>query len=628
MLSNHYKVDTSDNESMAPEEILMEANGHKEGIEVSIRSRIFRGLYIVIILFGLIFLTRAMYLQGLNGETFALKADQGRLYRYPVSSRRGIIYDKNGIALVENVPTFDLIVASTELIGKDVNVYKAGDMISSLTDMNPDDIVSRLNQNKDNATVLIKSNISKDEAIAIETSNIKGLYVIPYARRLYTAGRTMSHILGYTSNITSDEMVRYSGYESTDRIGRVGIESYYEDEIKGDKRLYDLHEGILVDEYNPGSNIFTTIDLDMQEQLYDTMSSVFTAGGMQRGAGVIQNVDTGEVLAMVSIPTFDPNIFEQSTNPDNINAINYVLQDNNRPLFNRVVGGLYPPGSTIKPFWALVGLSEGVVTRNTIINSPGYIEVPNENDPSIVYRYNDWKVHGLSDIMKAIADSVDVYFYALGGGYEDIRGVGISVMSKYIKKMFADRLLGVDLPNESKGTVPNDEWKRENKGEPWYKGDTYNVSIGQGDLLVTPLWINGYISAIANGGRLMQPYIVNNIESYDGSLLFRHEPKLLEEMPFDFETLNIVRSGMLQATVTGTARSLADLPIKTAGKTGTVQIGRNSLNSLFTVYAPYDKPEIAITIVVEDIDKDQNLATRVAKEYLSWYFSRDLSTQL
>jgi penicillin-binding protein 2 len=270
---------------------------------------------------------------------------------------------------------------------------------------------------------------------------------------------------------------------------------------------------------------------------------------------------------------------------------------------------------------ALAGLKEGVVTPSTTIMANGSITVKSEVDPNVVYTFRDWKVHGLTDIKKAIADSVDVYFYALGGGYGNISGLGISRIVSYLKGMNADKPTGIDLPGESSGFVPSAEWKKDTKGEAWYVGDTYNISIGQGDLVVTPAWINEYIGAIANGGNMMKPFILNEIRDSTGKTVKKMSPQVAEKIPFDQKTIDIVRQGMRQTVLSGTATMLQDLPVPVAAKTGTAQISSGkALNSLFTVFGPYDDPEISMTILVENISQSQGLAIRVANDFLSWYF--------
>jgi penicillin-binding protein 2 len=321
------------------------------------------------------------------------------------------------------------------------------------------------------------------------------------------------------------------------------------------------------------------------------------------------------------MPAFDNNVFENSSDATNFSKINKLLNGKDNPLLDRVIGGRYSPGSTIKPLLALAGLKEGVVTPSTTINATGSIKVQSEVDPSVFYTFRDWRVHGWTDIKKAIADSVDVFFYALGGGYGNISGLGIDRIENYLKIFRADKETGIDLPGEMSGLVPSKNWKEATKGESWYVGDTYNISIGQGDLDVTPIWLNTYVGSIANGGKLMKPFVVKEVRDSAGDTIGRMSPQVLGETPFDQQTVNIVRQGMRQTVLSGTAILLQDLPAPVAAKTGTAQVPGRGLNSLFTVFGPYDNPEIVMTVLVENINQSQGLAIRVANEFLLWYFS-------
>ncbi len=359
----------------------------------------------------------------------------------------------------------------------------------------------------------------------------------------------------------------------------------------------------------------------MQKKLHQSLQAVFASAGVRRGAAVIQNPKTGAVLALSSMPSFDANILENSSDSENAKKIDGILNDSGRALLNRVVSGRYSPGSTIKPLLALAGLKEGIVTPSTIVFADGAIEVRSEVDSSVFYTFRDWKVHGWTDIKKAIADSVDVYFYSLGGGYGNIKkGLGIDKISAYFKGAGADKLTGIDLPGEVNGFVPSKEWKEKTKGESWYVGDTYNISIGQGDLGVTPIWLNTYVGALANGGSLMKPYIVKDVKDKNGVVLKQFSIDILGQLPFDKDTFDVVKQGMRQTILSGTATLLQDVPVPLAAKTGTAQVTGRGLNSLFTVFGPYEDPELVMTVLVENINQSQGLAIKVANDFLLWYF--------
>ncbi|MEK7615836.1 MAG: penicillin-binding transpeptidase domain-containing protein [Patescibacteria group bacterium] len=577
MLPKKYNVQRLEEEAVSPEETLLDTESRHSAVELPISRNVVRALYGIVGLVMLGFLVQAFQLQIVEGKTFALLADQSRFNRYPVPSLRGVIYDRNGKPIVENEPVFDLVAVRSELNDEEL-----------------------LEGHQHEGVFVVKKNIPKEEAIRLQVAEQPGLYVATYARRSYVYGKAFGHVAGYTSQVTPDDILENDSFHLQERTGRIGLEAFYDSIIRGEGYEIFLNpETIRTQSPISGQSIFTTLDIDVQLNLFASVDAVFRSAGVRRGAAIVQNVKTGEVLGIVSMPTFDPN-----------DITGEVLQNQDHPLFNRVISGLYSPGSTIKPLYALVGLTEGVVNPSTTIFADGAIEVQSEVDSSQYFTFRDWKVHGWTDIYKAIADSVDVYFYALGGGYGEIRGVGIDVIEKYLRSAHADQKTGIDLPFETKGFVPSKKWKRETKNDSWYIGDTYNVSIGQGDLLVTPLWLNTYIGAIANGGKLMKPYIVQS------------EPEVVGTLPFDEKTMAIVRKGMRQTITDGTGQLLKDLPKPVAAKTGTAQVTGRGLNSLFVVYGPTDDPEIVMTILVENIPQSQSLAMQVARQFLMWYFTR------
>ena len=551
-----YKIQNTEEDFIMPEETLMDnVSGHGV-VEMSISQGVFRTVYALIFVLLAVLAVQAFRLQVVQGKRLAAIVEESQYHRYPVPSVRGKIFDRNGIVLADNTAAYDLVGYDNE---KGVHVIKRD--------------------------------------VPADTDVLPGQYLAPYVRRNYPLGSATAHVLGYTSQMTADELREYPDANINERKGRLGIEAQYDATLRGEPHTVILDSNIPQQPIRHGADLMLTINAKAQQRLYEITNQVFRSGGVKRGAAVVQNVNTGEVLAMVSLPTFDPgNITEK------------ILQDKNHPLFNRTIGGLYAPGSTIKPLLAMAGLKEHVVDEHTKIFAEGAIQVQSEVDPSVYYTFRDWKVHGWTDIRKAIADSVDIFFYALGGGYEDIHGLGIDMMEKYLKLARADQPTGIDLPGEATGFVPSRAWKKETKNDAWYVGDSYNLSIGQGDLQVTPLWLNAYVSAIANGGKLMKPHLVKT------------EPEIAYTLPFSKATFDVVREGMRQAVTDGTAQLLNDLHVVVAAKTGTAQVTGRGLNSLFIVYGPYEDADIAMTILVENIPQSQSLAVKVADEFLIWYF--------
>jgi len=334
-----------------------------------------------------------------------------------------------------------------------------------------------------------------------------------------------------------------------------------------------------------------------------------------RAAGVALNPNTGEIMALVSFPNINNNKFIQGFTKEELEKI---IQDSSKPFLNRAISGVYPPGSTIKPLIAAAVLKEGVVTPNQTINCTGSITVYNKYYPNIFRIYHDWKIHGITNIIKAIAESCNVYFYTVGGGYGEIQGLGIEKINYYLEKFGLGKISGIDLPEERRGLVPDKNWKEKTKNEDWYIGDTYNVSIGQGDMMTTPLQMALATAAVANNGTLFKPQIVSKIgdKSISSQVL---EKNIID----DEEIFRVVKKGMREAVISGSAKYLYDLPIKAAGKTGTAEAsGNKSPHGWFTCFAPYEKPEIVLTILIENGGEGSSVAAPIAKEVLKWYFNQ------
>mgnify|MGYP001567706097 CR=1 FL=1 len=624
MIPNKYKIKRLETDELKPEETLADAISFHPTMETPISRRVF-GVFYVFVVGALLFLVfKSFQLQLLDGDKYATLANQSSSLNYQLSPLRGIIYDSQGSPMVENIPVFDLVAVHNYLPQNQAEINEEIEHLSSVLGVDPGGLRKLFEDNKDRAVFLIKKNLSKEEMAKVKALSLAGIFAVANAQRRYADGPASAHLVGYTSQITADDLEGDNYYFLNDRIGRLGLEAQYEEYLRGQRRSFDFKQNETADSKNEnmaGQNIFLNIDVRIQAQLYKSVSLVFASAGVRRGAAVIQNAKTGAVLGLISMPSFDNNIFENSTEPANSVKISNLLANTEHPLLNRVISGRYSPGSTIKPLLALAGLKEGVVTPSTIIFANGSISVQSEVDPSVYYTFRDWKVHGWTDIKKAIADSVDVYFYALGGGYGGIKGLGIDRIASYLKSAGADDITGIDLPGEISGLVPSKDWKMETKGEAWYTGDTYNISIGQGDLGVTPLWINSYVGAIANGGSLMKPFVVKEIKDAGDKITKQFLPHLLTKLPFDSNTLNIVKQGMRQTVLSGTATMLQDVPVPLAAKTGTVQITGRGLNSLFAVFGPYDDPEIVMTVLVENISQSQGLAIRVANDFLLWYFN-------
>jgi penicillin-binding protein 2 len=316
---------------------------------------------------------------------------------------------------------------------------------------------------------------------------------------------------------------------------------------------------------------------------------------------------------MVSLPSYDNNQFAVGISTKDYQML---IENPDQPLFNRSVSGEFPSGSTIKPVMAAAALQERVVSENTKFQSSGGLRIGQ-------WFFPDWQAggHGSTDVRKAIAQSVNTYFYYIGGGYEEFQGLGVERIVRYGKLFGLGEQTGIDLPGEAKGFLPTPDWKKEAKGEPWYIGDTYHLSIGQGDLLVTPLQVAMYTAAFANGGTLFRPHLVKTVLFGDDRIMTSVKEEPIREKFIDEYDMQVVRDGMRQTVLSGSARSMQSVPVPVAGKTGTAQwSSKKDPHAWFTGFAPYDNPAVAITVLIEEGEEGSSVAVPVAREFLTWYF--------
>jgi penicillin-binding protein 2 len=381
----------------------------------------------------------------------------------------------------------------------------------------------------------------------------------------------------------------------------------------------------------PGKSLVLWLDFDLQKKIKEEMEKKIKEVGAKGGAAVAIDPKTGGVLALVSLPSFDNNLFSKGISQEDWEKLQ---KDPKSPLLNRATSGQYLFGSTVKPFIALAALEEKIISPNKKIDCQGKIEIPHRYNPEIVYEFRDWTVHGPTDIKKAIAESCNVFFYTIGGGYKNQEGLGPSKIKKYLEIFGFGKLIDSDfpIPSFAKGLIGDPEWKKEKFGENWWDGDTYNMSIGQGYILTTPLQVARAFAAIANGGKLLKPRFVKEIVNEERNVVEVVQPEIENEIKIDPKNLQIVKEGMRWA-VTGqnsphaSAIALNDLPVAVAAKTGTAQTLRKGCEDCYTIwisaFAPYEDPQIVLTIVLEEVKgRLSQVVVPVAKEILNWYFSK------
>ena len=593
-------------------------DGEKEKLEKPIKEGILKIFLIAIIVVLAILLIKGFELQIIKGNYWREMADENRIRSIPIEALRGIIYDRNKIPLAINVPKLDLVIIPADL-AKRKEFESIIERLAQTLEKPKEEIESKI---KENITltypIIIQEDIPTEKALLLKSqfSDIQEISVRKDSRRQYENSLAFAHIIGYLGKSNKDE-VSQKKYFLDDYIGREGIENVYENTLRGSygeelveiDSLGKFQKVLAVKEPTSGKDIVLSVDAGLQKEIYDVLKAKLNTLNTSKAAAVAVNPQNGKILALVSFPSFDNNEFVRVLPPE---LFNRIIQDKNEPLLNRAIMGLYPPGSTIKPLLASAVLQEGIISPNKQINCPGYISVIDKYNPNVIWTYNDWKAHGPTDMIKAIAESCDVYFYTVVGGYGEIEGLGIENIEKYLGLFGWSQILGIDLPGEKSGFIPSPSWKKEVRNEDWYTGDTYNCSIGQGDITVTPLELTMAIASIANGGKIFRPQLLND-----------KEPEIINQNFIKPELLEIVRKGMREAVVSGSARSLADLSVKTAGKTGTAQVSKTkNPHAWFTVFAPYENPEIVLTILVENGGEGSSTALPVAKEILSWYFNR------
>ncbi len=602
---------------------------------------------LIVIAFAIV-LSRLWFLQIYSGKVLYRYSQENRLRKEVVRAPRGLIFSRNNDLLVYNAPRFDCIVTPQYLKNKKAVLEK----LSILVQMPVTKIEEILLKNSTQARyipVIIKKDLSKKEVALIETENAKmpGVAVDTFITREYTDKFVGTHLLGYISEISQDQLPKYRkrdkfNYKLGDFIGQAGVEEQLDLDLRGEDgydfmevdargrmkryvRSDHLFRGIENKPAQPGNNIRLTVDKDMQLAAYNALEG-------KVGAAVAVDIQTGEVLTMVSRPSFDSGRFSTNLTSDYWRTL---IQDETNPLRDRTIQEHFSPGSTFKPITAAAGLEEGLIDEKTEVNCPGYFHMGSR-------LYHCWKKHGHGsvDVYKAIRESCDVFFYKLG------MRLDIDILAKYAKSLGLGNKLGIPLSRETSGLIPTKEWKKSRRGQEWHLGETISCVIGQSYILLTPLQLAVSYGVLANGGKLFRPYIVKEIFSNSGDLIKKNKPELLADIHFSKRTTEIVRDGLFQVVndPRGTAYASRGDGIMMAGKTGTAQVislskeklfsacekmdYKHRNHGLFAAYAPANNPKIAIGVVAEHGCHGASAAAPVAKAianvFMSKYFPDDL----
>ncbi|MBI5147946.1 MAG: penicillin-binding protein 2 [Parcubacteria group bacterium] len=613
--------------------------GDFDVVESPLSKSAFRLVLGLAALLGMAAVVWAAFLNtGENGFFYFNRAEANLNRVSPIRAPRGVIYDRFGEPLVKNVLTYNIVLIPSDLprdAGEKRQIIETLAGALKISEEAVKDILTAADLKKYNS-VLISRGVDSEKAAEIKALNLRGVKTEEYFKRDYLRGPAFSHLIGYTGAVSRQDLSENPDFLPDDEIGKIGLEAYYDESLRGvpGRAIIskDAKNNPLAEEREEaprtGASIETTIDAGLQNYFYDRLSDGLRALDRVSGVGIALNPQTGEILALVSLPSFDGNAF---SNGDS-DKIAEFFSSSHKPLFNRAVSGVYNPGSTVKPLVAVAALAEKVITPQKEIFSSGSIEIPNPYNPERPSIFLDWKAHGWVDLYSALARSSNVYFYSVGGGFGDVSGLGIAKLKTYWEKFGFGKKSGVDLMGENDGFLPDPEEKEKRTGDIWRLGDTYNATIGQGDLLITPLQLINYISALADGGKLLRPYLAAKIKTESGKTIKETQPEILADYSGLRGEIAEVRKGMEDAVKKkyGTAHLLSGLPFSAAGKTGSAQIQNNAkTNAFFVGYAPADPPvggpKIAILVLVEDAREGSLNAVPVAKDVLSWYYENRLN---
>lgn len=571
---------------------------------------------------------RLFQLQVIEGKVNFVRSEENRLRIKRVSPERGLIYDRSSTVLAKNAPAFTVGLDLTVL--KEEDDLMVVDSLSRLLPLSKPETLEkvRLARLGGRQEVILLRGVSRDLVLALETLRepLIGVFTDTAPVRQYSYPELYAHVLGYSGEVSNEDLKEFSQMSLTsgDVVGKTGLERFYEPQLHGkvgkillehDATGRKLRE---VAQESPlrGNSLVLTIDNAMQKAAFAALEKSVKENKAVGGAVVVLKANTGEVLALVSYPSFDANMFSGIVATDKYSSL---LEDKSLPFFDRSVSALYPPASTFKLVTATAALSEGVIAPQDTIEEVQSISVGGSTFANWTLA---WGVapHGLLDIEGAIAQSSDIYFYEVGGGYQDQKGVGPQSIASFARDFGFGERSGIDLPGESAGLVPDPEYKEREKGETWYLGDTYITAIGQGDLLATPLQVAVMTQMVANGGTYYRPYLVSRVIDNDGDNLDAFSPTQIRKLK-QTEQLSFVRRGMREAVEYGTAVELKDHPGEIAAKTGTAETGvATQLHAWFTSFAPYSQPEIVVTTFLEGGGQGSRTALPVAKAIYDEYF--------
>ena len=587
--------------------------------------------FVVLGLFGLL-VFRFAYLQIKQYGHYQTLAENNRISLVPIVANRGLIMDKNGVVLAHNFFVYTLEITPSKVDNLEATIAELSKLLE-ISKLDRKRFKKLQSESRNFESIPIRTHLNEVEAASFAVNHYRfpGVEIKSRLFRHYPLGKLGAHMIGYIGRINDNDMVNLeksgdlSNYKGSDHVGKSGVEQFYEHQLHGTTGFQQVETDAdgravrVVSSSSPvsGSNLILSIDSKLQE-------IAETAFGERRGALVAINPKTGEILSYVSQPTFDPNLFVDGIDVDNWKLLNDSLD---KPLVNRPIRGIYPPGSTFKPFVAMAGLENSKRLPPFSIHDPGYFSLGNSR-----HRYRDWKPegHGIVDIQRAITVSCDTFFYGLA------LDLGIEKLTGFVRHFGFGEKSGIDIMGESGGLLPTPAWKTRRYKQPWYQGETVIVGIGQGYTLVTPMQLAQATATLANNGVAMKPHLVMKIQNPMTAESQFISPTVQDKITLQPENIAIVKQGMIGVTLPGgTAASIgANASYSIAAKTGTAQVigikqnakydtgsinERHRDHALFIAYAPADDPTIALAVIVENGGHGGSSAGPIARKVMDYY---------
>jgi penicillin-binding protein 2 len=600
----------------------------REDERAFVRQRRFIAMGLAIIVVFTTLTVRLWDIQVVNGAYYRSLSEQNRVLRLPVAAERGGITDRNGYVLARNVPGFAVTLLPVDLPKSKQRLLAA--QLGAVLGRDPEELVKVIDQqrirNPYEPVKLSAKPVSRDIALVLteRPELFPGVRVEAESIRSYLDATLYSPMLGYVGPVTEEELtaLKDQGYLPTDIIGRTGLEYQYENYLRGQYGWREIERDAAQREIKTlafsapttGNSLVLTIDDKLQKLLDGELRKGVEEDRFTQAVGVAMNPQNGEILAMVSIPGYDNNWFVQGITPDQMKSLN---SDDRRPLVNKAVGDIYPPGSTFKMITGLSALTAGTATRGTTVNVSSTVMTVSG------FNFYDWRAHGSVDFLNAFAHSSDIYFYTLGGGSPmgpGIAGAGPVNIAKYGRMLGFGARTGIDLPGEARGIMPDPAWKLATFDEEWTIGNTYHESIGQGFVAVTPLQLLNAYASVANGGTVFAPRLLKEVRDTKGKVVYTQAPVVTRKLEMKAEDLRLVRESARRVVTIGHAyMPNPKLPI--AGKTGTAEFGqstgkdsagRNKLgfHNWFVSFVPQQDntdPSAQIAMVIFTYDSSKSL---------------------